>query len=109
VTEEWHSMEDPIVTDFKFKITSVQDLADSNAEGDDPIFLKLWDRAKEVRKLCDSTSLGEATREQMPHWTTTLQGWLENLGEQLSPDSARDLHNYLEDIERQMKSSSQAN
>lgn len=109
MTEEWHPMEDPKVTDFKFQITRVQDLASSNAEGDDPIFLKLWDIAKEVRELCDETNLGEVTRKQMPQWTNRLQERLNYLGEQLRPDSARNLHEYLEDIKRRMKTSSQAN
>lgn len=109
MTEEWHPMEDPIVTEFKFQITRVQDLASSTTEVDETIAGKLWDKAKEVRELCDEINLGEATRKQMPQWTNTLQERLNHLGELLSPDSARDLHNYLENIERQMKSSSQAN
>jgi hypothetical protein len=102
-------MEDPIVTGFKIQITRVQDLPSSNAEGDDPIYFELWDIANEVRELCDETNLGEATRKRMPQWTNRLQERLNYLEEQLSPDSARDLHKYLEDIKRQMEMSSQAN
>jgi hypothetical protein len=107
VTEE-RPTEDPIVTNFKFQITRVQDLVGSGAEVDDPIFVKLLDIAEEIKGLADSTILGDKTREQMSHWTDTLKERLDSLGEQLSVESARDLHEYLNNTKLKMETNSQA-